>query len=275
MNGNSPFHIGVALFALGACLPGFAARPLEIVSPGDAVDFVAVAMGITPDYAGSDETTIGAAPLLSWEFAKGQQLTLIATELSVDLLPDPDWKLGPVVNYRIGRDDVKDPIVQMLAPIDGTFEGGIAVSYAMRLSEDPRHRINLSADLLGDLGNNHRGLIGGLSANYLHPLSRRLAVFFGAGLNLASAQFSETYFGITDGDIANFPSLNGVPFRPKGGVIDFRLNTGLLFHVTERWHLLGGAQWQRLTGTVADSPIVRERGDPSQWVFGSGVGYAF
>jgi hypothetical protein len=46
-------------------------------------------------------------------------------------------------------------------------------------------------------------------------------------------------------------------------------------HLGPRWHVGAGALYTRLLGDTADSPIVEERGNADQWIYGAGVLYGW
>lgn len=52
-----------------------------------------------------------------------------------------------------------------------------------------------------------------------------------------------------------------------------RAVVGAMVHLSLDWHVLAGVRWQRLLGDVSDSPIVRQRGDATQWIAGAGLVY--
>lgn len=84
-------------------------------------NYVALAVGVVPDYLGSDDYTGGGAPAGLIKFGSSERYArLLVTELSVNLLDSRNWHLGPVLNYRLARDDVDDDVVKLMRDIDGT-----------------------------------------------------------------------------------------------------------------------------------------------------------
>src|SRR5512134_1896725 len=70
---------------------------------------IGVGVGMVPDYLGSDDYTVAAAPFFRWTLPGTERyLQLNVTELSFNVLNHPNFVLGPVVNYRPGRKDVDD-----------------------------------------------------------------------------------------------------------------------------------------------------------------------
>ncbi|MBP9906995.1 MAG: MipA/OmpV family protein [Rhodoferax sp.] len=96
-----------------------------------------------------------------------------------------------------------------------------------------------------------------------------------AGVGFGTAGFQSTYFGVSSEDSHLFPSLAGRSYEPGGGLTDIRLLLGGLVHLSQSWHVVVGARWQRLVGGAADSPLVRVRGNATQWMLGSGLVYTW
>ena len=46
-------------------------------------------------------------------------------------------------------------------------------------------------------------------------------------------------------------------------------------HLSPNWHLGAGLRYQELQGDAKDSPIVDERGDSTQMIYGLGLGYVW
>ncbi len=123
-------------------------------------NYVAVAAGVVPDYLGSNDYTIGGAPAGLIKFGSSERFArLIVTELSVNVLDSRNWHLGPVLNYRLARDDVDDDAVDRMRDIDGTVEAGLIGGWTWIGDDDPRHRFNISAEFLHDVGDTHEGYI--------------------------------------------------------------------------------------------------------------------
>jgi outer membrane scaffolding protein for murein synthesis (MipA/OmpV family) len=50
---------------------------------------------------------------------------------------------------------------------------------------------------------------------------------------------------------------------------------GITFALSRNWLLSAGGRYEHLGSEAKDSPIVSERGDSSQWIYGIGVSYLF
>ena len=117
---------------------------------------MAGAVGIVPDYMGSDDYTIGAGPAGLMKFGTSDRYArVLVTELSVNVIDSRTWNFGPVLNYRLARDDVDDDAVDLMRDIDGTIEAGVLGGWTWIGDDDPRHRFHVSAEFLYDVGDTH------------------------------------------------------------------------------------------------------------------------
>jgi hypothetical protein len=116
-------------------------------------NYVAGAIGIVPDYFGSDDYTAGGAPTGLVRFGSSERYArLLVTEVSVNVLDSATWSFGPVLNYRLARDDVDDDSVKLMRDIDGTLEAGLFGGWTWVGDDDPRHRFTATAEFLYDVG---------------------------------------------------------------------------------------------------------------------------
>ncbi len=112
-------------------------------------NYVGLAAGVVPDYMGSDDYTIGGAPIGLVKFGSSERFArLIVTELSVNVLNNRNWRIGPVLNFRLARDFVDDDAVDRMRDIDGTVEAGVFGGWSWIGDDDPRHRFSVSAGAL-------------------------------------------------------------------------------------------------------------------------------
>ncbi len=236
-------------------------------------NYVAVAAGVVPDYMGSDDYTIGGAPAGLVKFGSSERFArLIVTELSVNVLDSRSWRLGPVLNYRLARDDVDDSAVGRMRDIDGTVEAGVFGGWTWIGDEDPRHRFTASAEFLHDVGDQHSGYLISASARYFQPVTRPLTLSIGTTVTYGSGDYMQTYFGVDSNNAAR----SGLSqFNADSGLRDVRIPLMAIYSLSPNWHLAGGLVYSRLLGDASDSPIVDDRGSSNQLFAGLGVAYAW
>ena len=236
-------------------------------------NYVAVAAGVVPDYMGSDDYTVGAAPAGLMKFGSSERYArLLVTELSVNVLDSRTWNFGPVLNYRLARDDVDDDAVDRMRDIDGTLEAGLIGGWTWIGDDDPRHRFNATVEFLHDVADTHEGFLVSAGARYFQPVTRPLTLSIGATVTYGSSDYMQTYFGV-DSDNAARSGLS--QFSAGSGLRDVRIPVMAIYSLSPNWHLSGGLVYSRLLGDASDSPVVDDRGSRNQLFAGVGVAYAW
>ncbi len=236
-------------------------------------NYVAGAVGVVPDYLGSDDYTFGGAPAGLIKFGSSERYArLIVTELSVNVLNSRTWSFGPVLNYRLARDDVDDAAVDRMRDIDGTVEAGLFGGWTWIGDDDPRHRFTATAEFLYDVGDTHDGYLISAGARYFQPVARPLTLSIGATVTYGSGDYMQTYFGVDSNNAAR----SGLSqFSAGSGLRDVRFPIMAIYSLSPNWHLSGGLVYSRLLGDASDSPLVDDRGSSDQLYAGLGVAYAW
>jgi len=100
----------------------------------------------------------------------------------------------------------------------------------------------------------------------------------GPRVTYQSSKAVSPYFTITASESAS-STIAGLPALPaynaSGGLYSYGAGTQLEYFINDQWAVHGLVEYERLTGSVADSPLVTQRGSPDQWTFGAGATYAF
>jgi outer membrane protein len=266
--------------AIAAVLVLFSAgQPAVAQTTGSAIEvpgvrnFVAAAVGMVPDYLGSNDYTIGAAPAGVIKFGDSDRyVRLIVTDINVNLIDSKTWSFGPALNYRIGRSDVDDNAVDRMRDIDGTVEVGAFGGWTWIGSDDLRHRFSIGTEFLYDVGGEHEGHLISGSVRYFKPVARPLTLTIGAALTYGSGEYMDTYFGVDSGNVGG-SGLSA--FNADSGLRDIRVPLMAIFSFNENWHVSGGVVYSRLLGDAADSPVVDDRGSKDQLFAGLGIAYSW
>jgi outer membrane protein len=276
MHGNNFFAVVLTVIVLAAGL-GQRAQAQQaggvVFELPEIRNYVAVAVGVVPDYMGSDDYTFGGAPTGLMKFGSSERyVRLVVTELSMNALDSRTWSFGPVLNFRLARDDVDDSAVGLMRDIDGTAEVGLIGGWTWIGDDDPRHRFSVTAEFLHDIGDTHEGYLLSASVRYFQPVTRPLTLSAGATVTYGSSDYMQTYFGV-DSDNATRSGL--IQFSADDGLRDVRVPLLAIFSLSPNWHLSGGLVYSRLMGDAADSPVVDARGSKNQLFAGLGVAYAW
>ena len=232
-----------------------------------------VGVGIYPDYPGSNNYSVGAAPFGRYQFGKTDRyLELIATELYANVLNHPFLRLGPAGNYRFGRDDVDDPVVDKMQKIDDTIELGVVGGVEFIDKTNPRKRFIALAEFLHDVAGGYDGYVVSVYARFWYPLIKAVDLTLAAATTYGSGSYMSTYFGVSPSD----SQRSGLPVYDAGsGIRGFRITPGVVIHFSYNWHLGVGLLYQRLVSNAADSPVVADRGSANQFITGLGLAYSW
>ena len=100
----------------------------------------------------------------------------------------------------------------------------------------------------------------------------------GPRITLQSTAAVSPYFGITLAQSLG-STVSGLPALPvynaTGGLYSYGAGGQIEYFFNPQWaaHML--VEYERLTGSAADSPLVTQRGSPNQFTFGAGATYSF
>jgi MipA family protein len=103
---------------------------------------------------------------------------------------------------------------------------------------------------------------------------------FSAGprMTVQSAAAVGPYFSITQAQSTG-STASGLPELPvyhaDGGLYSYGAGTQTEYFLNAQWATHAFVEYERLTGSAADSPLVTERGSPNQLTFGLGATYSF
>ena len=100
----------------------------------------------------------------------------------------------------------------------------------------------------------------------------------GPRVTFASAPAINPYYGITLAQSINSvgAGLAQLPvYHASGGLYSYGAGTQLQYFINDQWETHGFVEDQRLADSVADSPLVTQRGSANQWTYGLGATYSF
>lgn len=216
--------------------------------------------GTLPDYRGSDDYRLKVLPIIDIRYK--DRLRLTHNRLSYALVKSGDWSFGPLVKYKRGRREKRNPILAGLGDIKATAELGLFTKYRtdrMLFNVEVRHALGAGQ------GSSVRATLG-------HAIFKS-GKFAAAALVRAkwlSTEAMQTNFGITAEQAER--SEAGLPaFAASSGVSELSFNLMGRYQVSEKYRLLGLLGYGRLMGDAADSPLVTgPNGSRNQFVAGVG-----
>ena len=121
------------------------------------------------------------------------------------------------------------------------------------------------------------GLTGNLYVDSVLPLGQwRLSG--GPRLTAQSTAAVSPYFSITPGQAAT-SGVSGLtpltPYNATGGFYSYGAGGQIEYFLSRQWSTHAIVEYERLTGSAADSPLVTIRGSPNQLTVGAGATYTF
>lgn len=258
------------LTALGICTTTAHAEGGSFVPPQYS-NFMSFGVGVLPDYIGSDDDFVGAAPFGVLSLGDNKFFSILANSVYLNLSTNENLRFGPTGTYRFGRDDdIDDKVVSRMEEIDDTVEVGGFAGYMIQMSDDIRDRFTFGGQVAFDVGGEHKGYVASVNARRWLPVGRFGVLGLAVATTYGSGNYIDTYFSVSSADSAT----TGLPeFDAGDGFRDVRVQAVFIHPVSKNWVVGAGAMYSRLLNDAADSPIVDDRGDKDQIVYGLGIGY--
>lgn len=208
---------------------------------------------LTPEFEGSDDYQ--AAPLLGFRVEREHRwIELQGLSLRANILNSPTFEAGPVLNYRLGRDDsVENAFVASMPGIDAANELGLFAAYEMPVGQGG---FRFAAEMLSDVSDVHDGWLGTVSAGYGAQVGNGWTVGTTLSATAVSDEYAATYFSTGD-------------FAANGGWKNAGIDLSVGYALNDRSSLTGFVGYRRLLGDAADSPITQS-GSEDQLTVGFG-----
>jgi len=222
-----------------------------------------------PDYEGSDDYEFQPFPFVSIVY--DDFIFIEGTALGINLLDfegplgDDRIKAGPIARYGFGRDEDDNNALDGLGDVDDSIEVGGFLKYQVGIW-------SAGLTVVQDVGGGHDGLLAEASTGISVPLTEELRSSIEASTSWADSNYMDTYFGISSAQSAK----SGLDqFDADAGFKDVAVTLGLDYMLTESIGLSGRAQYKRLLGDAASSPIVEDEGSADQFFGGLFLTYRF
>lgn len=206
-------------------------------------------VSVSPEYFGSSDYSAG--PTGSFRLGYAQIGPFSFGRL--DGAETRGLSYGAAFRFVPERSADEFPELEGLDPIDATAEVGGSVSYQAEYA-------TLFAELrYGFFG--HESLVGTIGGDLVARPTERLTLRAGPRLEIGSADFNQTYFGVT-ADEASSSAFS--EYTPSAGLYAAGLEVEAEYDIDARWSVVGIVSYQKLVGEAEDSPIVAQ-GDADQF----------
>ena len=265
-----------ALFASAAALAFTAPSVAQMAQGGPGADapmnFIALGAAYLPDYTGSDDYRVIPFGALRYEWGD----VLIRTEgpgLAADLYRSGPVTAGVYGRWSGGRSDVDDAVVALLPEVDNSIlVGGFANVQVAQNIITGFDRITIGGSVGADILGEFDGVTWSSSASYMTALSQTSFLVLSASVSGYSDDYADTLFSVDAAGAA----ASGLPvFSAEGGVQDIGVSALVNVGLGGNWSATSILSVSQLQGDFADSPIVSERGDETQVLFGVALGRRF
>lgn len=262
-------------YVRAGCLASFVliAAPAGAQEPQQTKDWslvVGAGAFFGPEYLGSKD--YGFAPGLIAAFEAGPySVKVTGVTATANLLPFEHVYAGPLLGYGGGRKDVSDRVIRRLPDVDEEIWAGAALGVGYDGLLLTRDSIGLGLEIVHDvLGDS--GTTATVSVGYEVPVSERLAVGIDLSATYADDAHADAYYSVTG---AGSAASGLARYDADAGLRDVSLDVSSRFAVTESWGVGGAVGGSLLVGSMADSPIVTERGEAASGHGGLFLWYRF
>lgn len=215
-------------------------------------------IGVEPEFEGSSNYIPTPIPFLIIGLDNHMSVEWLEHKGKANLIPHPTWKAGPVIEYIPERDDVHSNRVDRLGDV------GISIMVGGFFGLE-YNNWSASIEGMGDIANGNEGAIARLNGGYKIPIRDKWDVSLGAFTTWADDEYMEAYFEI---DFVDFLRSGLRTYSAASGIKDVGFSVSGSFKPWEHWSFMGIANYTRLLGDAADSPVTDDAGDPNQFFGG-------
>ena len=262
--------VPVSVFAQDAAEDNFAGHDIFFTVSGGLVS--------APSFLGSGETSVYALPNIS--AAIGDRLNVSLLDgVSYDVYKDDNLTAGALLTYDFGREDtpsdhglllsnVANSEITGLGDIEATAEIGGYIEYSIG-------NVKATLEIRKGVDGGHDGIAGDVDVSYNAPVKifgKQSGISFGPTASFSDDSYASTFF-----DVSTAQSVaSGISeYDADGGFMSYGLHASAYVPLNQNVALVGFAAFEQLTGDVARSSIVQERGAEEQVTAGLILNYTF
>ena len=182
------------------------------------------------------------------------------------------FKFGPAISFVWERKAADYTQLYGLGDVNYAVQAGVFAEFWavpwVRLRGEVRQGIG-----------GETGVTGDVFLDAVVPVGQfRLSA--GPRVTLQTAAAVSPYFSITQAQAITANALQpGLPtltaYSASGGLYSYGAGGEVEYFFSPQWTAHAFTEYQRLTGSAADSPIVTQRGSPNQFTYGLGATYSF
>ncbi len=222
--------------------------------------------GVEPDYIGSKSYDFAFRPIIDIHREGAREWIILPNDaFSFTLFQTEYFRAGLAGDYINDRQQSNNSVLKGLHNINYTLEGGAFAEYY------PVPFIRTRVELLQGV-TGAEGFAANLMADYIYQPDPAWLFTAGPRLQFVNTQYESQFFSITNSEAL---SSGLSPFHASGGLSSAGIDATARYYMNDHFSLRGFAEWDRLTGDGAESPLVKYRGSDDQFQFGIGAAYRF
>ena len=241
------FCTSVLLFSAAAQAQAFDA--VRIFGPVDAngKGTIGAAVINSPEFTGSKQRRTMLLPLLDYRWQNG---FFAGTTNGIGYLFDsaPNLQYGLRMTADFGRKDNKSAALTGMGNINAAAEFGGFFNYFAS------PQISLTSSLRYGSGNDHKGLVLDLGANYAVQLAPQWRGAVGVATSYLNSDAMQSRFGVT---ASQATSSGYAAYSPAAGLRDARINASANYFFSRQVAITAAVSASALLGDAKDSPVVR------------------
>lgn len=245
----------------------------------DVMVTIGFAPVLAPAWQGSTDYALSIFPDIRVNY-KDEIFFSVPDGLGWNAINRNDWKIGPLAKLRFGRNEDNGGSPFLVTGGSDALRGMGDVDLALEFGGFVQkgfvnNRLRARAEVLQGTGG-HDGVIANTNLSW-NGAKRDRSLLYSAGVRAtwASSDFTNAYFGVNALQSRN---TGLAPFRTGSGLVSAGVN-GSLTKPLGRFGRSGAltlfTSYDRLGDVVADSTLIRERGQRDQFSLGLAYGYRF
>ena len=245
---------------------------LAAAQSNDIHGFLAAGAFVGSDYEGSDEYTFNPAIAARLQY-KNYYIQTEGLGAKINLSPAEHFEFGPMINYRMGRDDdIENLSVSRMTEIDDAFEGGAFARVQKRNIMSGGDEIGFEVKVLSDLSDTHEGMTVTFGPDYAFQATSKLRLTTSVEATYADDDYMDTYFGVNTDNVGSSGLSH---FKAESGLKDVGASMMAHYQLSEKWSVIGITGYKKLLGDAKDTPLVEQEGSDNQFMALGAISYSF
>jgi len=223
-------------------------------------------VGVAPAFLGSKRGAASFRPIISIGRGVGSRWLSVGDDSNgIGLIEGENWRAGVAGRLLWERRASDHSELRGLGNVRfGGEIGGFAEFYPLNWL---RVRGEIRQGVFA-----HDALMGDIRLDAFTRFGERWIVSAGPRVSFAGRDFTQTYLGVT----AQQSLQSGLPvFKAGHGLLSYGAAAQVTYQWTARLETSAFFQATRLAGDAANSPLVKQRGSPNQFIFGSSLRWTF